>query len=156
MTFDPFFKVFLIIFQLSTGRHSIRLEKMILGCKFQILGIKTTLGQHFAKNLSGLYSTYVLCSSPLRHLALLDLAWTNKQGQTDGYTAAPFSSRKGIVLDLVQSKREQHNMTKSPSILFPSFPHPDPHPLPALTTPPPIPSSPYLGIPSQHLLPPMT
>ena len=51
MTFDPLFKVLLVIFQLGTGRHSIRLEKIILGCKFHILGIKTTLGQHIAKNL---------------------------------------------------------------------------------------------------------
>ena len=50
MTFDPLFKVFLVIFQLGTGQHSIWLEKMILGYKFQILGIKTTLGQHIAKN----------------------------------------------------------------------------------------------------------
>ena len=45
MTFDPPFKVLLVIFQLGTGRHSIRLDKMILGCKFHIWGIKTTLGQ---------------------------------------------------------------------------------------------------------------
>ena len=51
MTFDPLVEVLLIIFQLGTGRHSIRLEKMTLGCKFHILGIKTTLGQHIAKNL---------------------------------------------------------------------------------------------------------
>ena len=51
MTFDPLFKVLLVKFRLGTGRHSIRLEKMILGCKFHILGIKTTLGQHIAKNL---------------------------------------------------------------------------------------------------------
>ena len=49
--FDPLFKVLLVIFQLGTGQHSIRLEKMILGCKFHILGIKTTFGQHIAKNL---------------------------------------------------------------------------------------------------------
>ena len=47
----PLFKVLLVIFQLCTRRHSIRLEKMILGCNFHILGIKTTLGQHIARNL---------------------------------------------------------------------------------------------------------
>ena len=53
--FDPLFKVLLVIFQLGTGRHSIRLEKMILGCKFQILGIKTTVGHYiitFSRNSS--------------------------------------------------------------------------------------------------------
>ena len=44
--FDSLFKVLLDIFQLGTGRHSIRLEKNILECKFQILGIKTTVGHY--------------------------------------------------------------------------------------------------------------
>ena len=55
--FDPILKVLLVIFQLGTGRHSIRLEKMILDCKFQILGIKTTVGHYiiiFSRNSSSL------------------------------------------------------------------------------------------------------
>ena len=51
--FDPLFKVLLVIFQLGTGRHSIRLEKMIPDCKFQILGIKTIVGHYiiiFSRN----------------------------------------------------------------------------------------------------------
>ena len=56
----PLFKVLPVIFQLGTGQHSIRLEKIILGCKFHILGIKTTLGQHIAKNLP-VYIASCLC-----------------------------------------------------------------------------------------------
>ena len=55
MTFDPLLKVLLVIFRLGTGRHSIRLEKMILDGKFQILGIKTTVGHYiitFSRNSS--------------------------------------------------------------------------------------------------------
>ena len=64
--FDPLFKVLLVIFRLGTGRHSIRLEKMILDCKFQILGIKTTMGHYiiiFSRNSSCLIvsSTGVHC-----------------------------------------------------------------------------------------------
>ena len=77
-------------------------------------------------------------------------AWTNKQGQTEGHTAASNSSGKGIQLDLVQSQKEHHSMTKSPSFLSPSLPtpHPTPHPSPTLSLPPPttsipIPSSAY-------------
>ena len=44
--FDPLYKVLQVIFRLSTGQHSIQLEKMILDCKFQILGIKTTVGHY--------------------------------------------------------------------------------------------------------------
>ena len=62
MTFDPLFKVLLVIVQLGTGQHSIRLEKMILGCKFHILGIKTTLGQHIAKNLPVYYMITIPCA----------------------------------------------------------------------------------------------
>ena len=60
MTFDPLFKVLVVIFLLGTGRHSIWLEKIILGCKFHILGIKTTLGQHIAKNLPVYYPSFIL------------------------------------------------------------------------------------------------
>ena len=70
MTFDPLFKVLLVIFQLGTGRHSIRLEKMILGCKFHILGIKTTLGQHITKNSSCLWG--ISCEITLRWWNVLD------------------------------------------------------------------------------------
>ena len=80
-----------------------------------------------------------------------DQARTNKQGQTEGHTAASNSSGKGIQLDLVQSQKEHHSMTKSPSFLSPSLPTPHPtstppfpHPLPpSPTTSIPIPSSAY-------------
>ena len=79
-----------------------------------------------------------------------DQAWTNKQGQTEGHTAASNSSGKGIQLDLVQSQKEHHSMTKSPSFLSPSLPTPQPtptpsfpHPLPPPITSIPIPSSAY-------------
>ena len=65
-----------------------------------------------------------------------DQAWTNKQGQTEGHTAASNSSGKGIQLDLVQSQKEHHSMTKSPSFLSHSLPTPHPTPPP----PPPFPS----------------
>ena len=65
MTFDPLFKVLMVIFQLGTGWHSIRLEKMILGCKFHILGIKTTLGQHIAKNLPVYMAGYTTSTTGL-------------------------------------------------------------------------------------------
>ena len=42
-----------------------------------------------------------------------DQVWTNEQGQTEGHTAASNSSGKGIQLDLVQSQKEHHSMTKS-------------------------------------------
>ena len=48
----------LVIFRLGTGRHSPRLEKIISDCKFQILGIKTTVGHYiikFSRNSSCLY-----------------------------------------------------------------------------------------------------
>ena len=73
-----------------------------------------------------------------------DQAWTNKQGQTEGHTAASNSSGKGIQLDLVQSQKEHHSMTKSPSFLSPSLPTPHPtptHPSPTLS--PPSPSLPH-------------
>ena len=66
-------------------------------------------------------------------------AWTNKQGQTEGHTAASNSSGKGIELDLVQSQKEHHSRTKSPPPPFPPFP-PSPSPT---TTSIPIPSSAY-------------
>ena len=78
-----------------------------------------------------------------------DQARTNKQGQTEGHTAASNSSGKGIQLDLVQSQKEHHSMTKSPSFLSPSLPTPHPTlppPSPSLlppTTSIPIPSSAY-------------
>ena len=53
--FDRLFKVLLDIFELGTGRHSIRLEKMIWESKFQILGIKTNVGHYiiiFSRNSS--------------------------------------------------------------------------------------------------------
>ena len=62
MTFDPLFNVLLVIFQLGTGQHSIRLEKMIIGCKFHILGIITTLGQYIAKNLPDYMSSCTHCN----------------------------------------------------------------------------------------------
>ena len=65
-------------------------------------------------------------------------AWTNKQGQTESHTAASNSSGKGIQLDLVQSQKEHHSTTKSPSFLSPSLP--TPHPTPRPTLPPPSPS----------------
>ena len=63
MTFDPLFKVLLVIFRLGTGRHSIRFEKMILDCKFQILGIKTTVGHYiitFSRNSSCLLPGFAI------------------------------------------------------------------------------------------------
>ena len=74
MTFDPLFKVLLVIFQLGTGLHSIRLEKMILSCKFHILGMKTTLGQHIAKNLPVYYMWHVF-------LAMANTKMTNANQQ---------------------------------------------------------------------------
>ena len=75
---------------------------------------------------------------------ILDQAWTNKQGQTEGHTAASTSNVKGIQLDLVQSQKEYHSMTKSPSFLSPSLPTPHPtrsppfpNPLPPPPPPPP-------------------
>ena len=75
-----------------------------------------------------------------------DQARTNKQGQTEGHTAASNSSGKGIQLDLVQSQKEHHSMTKSPSFLSPSLPTPHPNP----TLPP---SSPSLPPPPPSLSP---
>ena len=54
--FDPLFKVLMVIFRLGTGRHWIQLEKMILDCKFQILGIKTTVGHYII-----IFSRYSSC-----------------------------------------------------------------------------------------------
>ena len=92
-----------------------------------------------------------------------DQAWTNKQGQTEGHTAASNSNGKGIQLDLVQSQKEHHSMTKSPSFLSPSLP--TPHPTPTPPFPHPLPPSPHhlhpypleciQSIP-QHLLSPVT
>ena len=76
-----------------------------------------------------------------------DQARTNKQGQTEGHTAASNSSGKGIQLDLVQSQKEHYSMTKKPSFLSPSLP-PTPHP--PFPHPFPLPPSP----PSPHPLPP--
>ena len=70
-----------------------------------------------------------------------DQARTNKQGQTEGHTAASNSSGKGIQLDLVQSQKDHHSMTKSPSFLSPSLP--TPHPTPTLPFPHPLPPSPH-------------
>ena len=56
--FDPLFKVLLVIFRLGTERLPIRVEKKILDCKFQILGIRTTVGHYiiiFSRNSSCLY-----------------------------------------------------------------------------------------------------
>ena len=47
----PFLRYFCSYFSLAPGGIQTGLKKMILGCKFHILGIKTTLGQHIAKNL---------------------------------------------------------------------------------------------------------
>ena len=51
--------------------------------------------------------------------------------------------RKGIQLHLVQSQKERHSMTKSPSFLSLSLP--TPHSTP--TSPPPYPPSPTISIP---------
>ena len=66
-----------------------------------------------------------------------DQARTNKQDQTEGHTAASNSSGKGIQLDLVQSQKEHHSMTTSPSFLSPSLPTPHPAPTPPFPPPPP-------------------
>ena len=93
-----------------------------------------------------------------------DQVWTYKQGQREGYTAASNSSEKGIQLELVQSEKEHHNMTKSLSFLFPSLPPPHPNPTPPIlpTLSLPSPTTP-ISIPLeciqsmlQHLLPSAT
>ena len=86
-----------------------------------------------------------------------DQAWTNRQGQTEGHTAASNSSGKGIQLDLVQSQKEHHSMTKSPPLLSPSLP--TPHPTPTFPHPPPPPPSLSPRVHTEHpkhLLPPVT
>ena len=67
-----------------------------------------------------------------------DQARTNKQGQTEGHTAASNSSGKGIQLDLVQSQKEHYKIALLPlSFLTHTPPHPNP------TLPPPSPSLPH-------------
>ena len=57
-----------------------------------------------------------------------DQAWSNEQGQMEGHAAASSSSGKGSQLDLVQSEKEYHSLTQSPSVLSPSLPPPPPPP----------------------------
>ena len=73
-----------------------------------------------------------------------DQAWTNKQGQTEGHTAASNSSGKGIQLDLVEVRKSTTAwLNRPPSSLLP-YPHPTPphpHPSPpSPSLPPPRPS----------------
>ena len=86
---------------------------------------------------------YSLCREEVQRKKSDGLVRTNKQGQTQGHTAASNSSGKGIQLDLVQSQKEHHSVTKSPSFLSPSLPTPHPTlPPPSPSLPPPPPSLP--------------
>ena len=55
MTLTPFLRCLLSYFGLAPGGIQSGLKKMILNCKFQILGIKTTVGHYviiFSRNSS--------------------------------------------------------------------------------------------------------
>ena len=55
MTLTPFLRYFLSYFGLAPGDIQSDLKKVILDCKFQILGIKTTMGHYiiiFSRNAS--------------------------------------------------------------------------------------------------------
>ena len=65
-----------------------------------------------------------------------DQARTNKQGQTEGHTAASNSSGKGIQLDLVQ-RAPQHDKIALLPLSFLTHTPPQPHLSPILPQPPP-------------------
>ena len=93
----------------------------------------------------------VVASSVECNNLIPDQAWTNKQGQTKGHTVASNSSGKGILLDLVQSQKEHHSMTKSPSFLSPSLPTPHPNLPPSSPSIPPPPPSLSPWVHTEHL-----
>ena len=78
--------------------------------------------------------------------SLPDQVWTNKQDQTEGHTATSISGRKGFQLDLAQSQKECHIMTKPHSFLS-LLPYPT-------QLPPPRPSCPAVAFLPHHFYPP--
>ena len=97
--FNPIFKVLIVILQLSTGRNLIRLEKLILGCKFHILGIKTTLGQHIAKKSSCLIGSIpYLTRFPCCRTEKISRWYTNFVNQTQSFNFYRVKSRRCIIV----------------------------------------------------------